>query len=196
MASKHKLNQYCQQNDCYIPRYSLVSEDGPPHNPRFVMECSVGDLFERSDPFPTRKSAENNAAGKVYRKLSGTVPRDEKSRGKVKGAVTVLIDGDNVHNAAEWVQKSRPWWNMTLFVTQNTVTSANLNVRRSLSAARDATDVAMIIYVTRYLPLLRENEKLLLVSRDKIFETLRLELGDDRIKVIPNLGELIKYDHV
>ena len=203
MTNKSKINEYCQQNDYTNPKYTIISREGPPHNPVFIVECRVIKLgqglyedwiFFTSGEYPTRKEAENNAALKLFQYLNENEDESDKEMEdeseKKQSLVTVFIDGDNVHEALEWISTNREEWNVHLFITQNTVVRDKVRVHRSISNGRDATDVAMIIYVTRYLPLMEKDETLILVSRDKIFRTLGEEINDCRICTAQTLSEL------
>lgn len=190
---KIKLNQHCQCRGLEFPKYTIVSRDGPAHNPIFTVECRVQECIATSKPSPTLKLAENHAASLVWKKLNGETSESE-SEDKREQPVTVFIDGDNVHEILDWaVQQHPPVQNIYFFVTRGTVVRnvhKDVKVIRSKSSSRDATDVAMIIYLTRYLPLMAEDETLILVSRDKIFQTLQLEIGDERVKVAQTIAEL------
>ena len=197
MSSKSNLNEYCQQNGYTNPKYTIISREGPPHNPVFIIECRVIKLGKEwkvstSGEYPTRKEAENNAALKLFKYINEDESEDETmdESKKKQSPVTVFIDGDNVHEALEWISTQRKEWNVHLFVTQNTVVRDKVRVHRSISNKRDATDVAMIIYTARYLPLMEKDEILILVSRDKIFRTLEKEINDYRIYTAQTLSDI------
>jgi len=197
MSSKSILNEYCQQNGYTNPKYTIISREGPSHNPLFIIECGVIELGGgwkvcTSGEYPTRKEAEDNAALKLFKYINKDKSEDETmdESKKKQSPVTVFIDGDNVHEALEWISTQRKEWNVHLFVTQNTVVRDKVRVHRSISNERDATDVAMIIYTVRYLPLMEKDETLIFVSRDKIFRTLEKEINEYSIFTVQTLSEL------
>lgn len=194
MTAKSDLNQYCQQNHLPLPEYTVINRGGPLHKPYFVVRCAVENWEGKSDPQPTRKKAKEQAAKMIYALITQTDDSDSSSDDDDDlDPVTVMIDGDNVHEVLEWVQQNRSHWDVRLFVTQDTVTPKGVKVLRNNSDLRDATDVAMIIFVTRYLPLMAREETLLIVSRDKIFETLEAELDDSRIYVVKTIQDLQRF---
>ncbi len=105
--------------------------------------------------------------------------------------VIVLIDGDNVHEVTDWALKERKHWEICLFVTQNTVVKHdNVKIYRSYSDLPDATDVRMMITTQGLLPTLREGERIVLVSRDSIFQTFVAELGSEKVVLSKTLEDL------
>lgn len=73
--AKHKLTEYCSKNGFLKPTYSIVKEEGPSHDKRFV--CSVqiensGSKSEISGNVKTKlKDAENSAASMMLHVLNG-----------------------------------------------------------------------------------------------------------------------------
>ena len=187
MSSKRKINEYCQQNGHTSSGYTIISKKGPPHNPVFVVEYS--------GKYPTRKEAENDAALNLFKYINRD--ESEKEMGDEsedeQPPATVLIDGDNVHGALEWVIANRKKWTVHLFVNQSNQGGVGwggsiyhkVHIHRCVS-----TDIAKIIFVMRYLPRMDNNKTLILVSRDKIFQIFEEEIGDNRISTAQTIGEL------
>lgn len=200
---KSQLNQLCQTYGL-TPVYNITNRSGPPHNPEFIVECHVNDYSVKSDSFHTLKEAENHSAYLLYNNIKDILtdscglpkmpsPTDQNSditENSNLPMVTVFIDGDNVHEIHPWIKKNRQHWVMRMFVSKNTVVKHDIKVYRSISDYKDATDVAMIIYTTRYISLMEEDETLIIVSRDNIFHTLIEELVDKRIKLCKTIDDL------
>jgi len=204
---KSLLNEYCQQNQLGTPLYTIIQREGPSHNPRFIVECQLHSDITVSDVFPTRKLAEQNAAQKILSDVFGVYEEKEESSNdkivlynnlvqqdnlyKSVFETLVMIDGDNVHEVLPWVSKNRPAWTPHLFLTKDTPNRSGVErVHYSRSTSRDATDVRMMIYITRLLSLLEDQDRLIIVSRDKIFSTFVLELNDPRVSVAETIAEL------
>lgn len=204
MSDKSQLNEYCQKMNLTLPKYTIVNREGLSHCPKFTIECEVYDSNAKelrktvSITHPSIREAEAHAASKMYHHLAHLSNSDDNEADNTDvsledercDSVTVLIDGDNVHEVLKWIEQNRSQWDTHLFVAKDTIVRQKVKVHRSFSTKRDATDVAMIIYATRYLALLDRTTKLILVSRDKIFDTLVHELDDSRVQLCQTINEL------
>lgn len=47
-----------------------------------------------------------------------------------------------------------------------------------------------MIYAIRYLTILEEKEKLIIVSRDKIFNTFTKELNNNQVNLVQTIGDI------
>jgi len=70
--AKTLLQEYLQGRRMPLPQYSIVATDGEAHCQRFKVECSIPQLTIRAvGEGPTRRAAEQDAAGLAYRLASG-----------------------------------------------------------------------------------------------------------------------------
>lgn len=207
-----KLNELCQKLNFEAPKYTIISRNGPPHNPRFVISCSFSNITVKSESLPTRRKAKENAAKTAFLKYNNLISyssdyeisdttedsdcssySESSQETKTKKEVYVCIDYDNVHEITDWILENRKNWNIKLFVTQNTIVNYdNITIFRSYTNLPNATDLQMVIFTTRFANCMRREDKLVIVSRDKIFETFQAELSNDSVLLCKTIEELKK----
>ncbi len=66
---KTALQERAQAEGRSLPTYSLVEETGPPHDPRFVYEVSIGAEMSGRGAGSSKKDAQRNAADFLLKKL-------------------------------------------------------------------------------------------------------------------------------
>ncbi len=59
---KSALQEQLQGRQLPVPEYTVVSESGPPHNRRFLVQLRAGDLYTTQAEGSTKKAAEQEAA--------------------------------------------------------------------------------------------------------------------------------------
>ncbi|MCU0243341.1 MAG: putative dsRNA-binding protein, partial [Acidobacteria bacterium] len=69
--SKSALQELCQKEGLGVPAYRLVSEKGPAHDRAFTVEVRLGDEVLAKAKGPSKKNAEQAAAGKVLKARFG-----------------------------------------------------------------------------------------------------------------------------
>ena len=69
--SKSALQELCQKEGLGVPAYGLVSEKGPAHDRAFTVEVRLGGEVLAKAKGPSKKSAEQAAAGKVLKARFG-----------------------------------------------------------------------------------------------------------------------------
>jgi hypothetical protein len=211
--SKSVLNEYCQKNGKQLPKYMIVDRVGSPHTPLFTVRCTCDKLSVISSPQCTRKLAENCSASRMYIYFTNLdqslpiedqvseIPIDVQTSAVIytPSQVTVFIDGDNVHEALDWILEHRPLWKVNLFLVNGTVgkreNSDNLFIYYSRSNLRDSTDIAIMLTVfsevsdrCNYF----ETTSIVIVSRDKIFKSFASEVCNERIKICENIQDLLE----
>lgn len=195
MSYKSKLNEYCQKNGIPPPTYTVKNRDGPSHRPSFSVTCDVAAPNCHGwdgAACPTKKEAEEDVARRVCHSLC-IVEREEVEAVEApeQDPVIVLIDGDNVHEVTDWILRERKGWEIHVFVTQNSVVrQKGVKIYRSYTDLPNATDVRMMIATQGFLPTLRPEERLVLVSRDSIFRTFVGELGSKSVLLAKTIEEL------
>lgn len=198
--NKSVLNEYCQKNGIFFPVYQIIKRSGLPHKPKFTVSCvlTVNNIQQtrNSDPKPSKKEAEEQAAERmleIVRTSNQPVVVVEEAKEEYY-PIKIIVDGDNVHEAVPWIQRERPHWEVHLFVTTDTVVrNDSVTVHRSKSELKDATDINMMLYVQSLLHvnyICNKDEDIILVSRDKIFNTFITELASESVSLVTNIDEL------
>lgn len=63
--SKSRLQEWCQKNGTPLPRYRLISSEGPPHSRIFCVSARLSDGREARGNGKTKKEAEMEAAARL-----------------------------------------------------------------------------------------------------------------------------------
>lgn len=66
---KSMLQEICQKKFKLIPKYEIISEEGPDHKKRFRVSVRIGERTIAEGDGYSKKEAENNAAKKALSKL-------------------------------------------------------------------------------------------------------------------------------
>ncbi|NCC58360.1 MAG: hypothetical protein EOM17_12120 [Synergistales bacterium] len=66
---KSSLQILAQERNLGIPVYEVISVSGPSHEPRFLVQVTVGGSITGTGEGKSRKSAEFTAAGRAYAML-------------------------------------------------------------------------------------------------------------------------------
>jgi len=74
---KTALQELSQEYYKEIPKYSLLSEDGPDHDKTFEMQLSLAGMITTSGRGKTKKMAEQDAARKALKQMQDTVKENE-----------------------------------------------------------------------------------------------------------------------
>ena len=67
--AKTRLQELCQEEHGTPPRYRLLSQEGPPHQPLFTVAVSLDDRVLAEGSGGSKKEAEQSAAGKALERL-------------------------------------------------------------------------------------------------------------------------------
>lgn len=67
---KSQLQEWCQQQFSTIPEYRLINESGPDHQKVFEVEVSIQGTIQGRGVGYNKKSAEQEAARKAYKKVA------------------------------------------------------------------------------------------------------------------------------
>lgn len=78
---KSTLQELLQSRGLALPAYSVVSEDGPPHQRRYRIRIEVNGLFRAEASAATKKAAEQKVAAEALRDTSWLPPAQDE-RGK------------------------------------------------------------------------------------------------------------------
>jgi ribonuclease III len=76
---KTALQEFSQEYYKEIPKYSLLSEDGPDHDKTFEMQLSLAGMMTTSGRGKTKKMAEQDAARKALEQLQDMVKEKERA---------------------------------------------------------------------------------------------------------------------
>jgi ribonuclease-3 len=68
---KTRLQELLQSREKTVPHYRLEAEEGPDHDKRFRVSVWLKDQLLASGSGPTKKSAQQKAAGRALRLLEG-----------------------------------------------------------------------------------------------------------------------------
>lgn len=63
--AKSRLQEWCQMNRVPLPRYRLLSVEGPPHSQTFLASAALSDGREETGSGKTKKEAEMEAAERL-----------------------------------------------------------------------------------------------------------------------------------
>jgi ribonuclease-3 len=69
--SKSRLQEWCQKQQIHLPRYRLISAEGPPHSQTFLVSARLWDGREERGSGKTKKEAEMEAASRLLTLLVG-----------------------------------------------------------------------------------------------------------------------------
>ncbi len=69
--AKSRLQEWCQRNGTPLPRYRLVSSEGPPHSQFFRVSARLSDGRQSQGGGKTKKEAEMEAAANLLSLLQG-----------------------------------------------------------------------------------------------------------------------------
>jgi len=68
---KSALQEHLLKQGLGLPDYRVIKESGPPHKKKFEVEVACADRQLATASGPSKKSAEQRAAAKAFRRLSG-----------------------------------------------------------------------------------------------------------------------------
>jgi ribonuclease III len=68
--AKSRLQEWCQKHRAPLPKYRLLSAEGPPHEQTFVVAARLWDGREEKGAGKTKKEAEMEAADRILSLLS------------------------------------------------------------------------------------------------------------------------------
>lgn len=66
---KTQLQELLQERKVGLPKYTIISKDGPPHSPEFTIECLADGVGAEIGTGKSIKSAEKEAAIKVLKRM-------------------------------------------------------------------------------------------------------------------------------
>lgn len=69
--AKTALQEWAAARLQQVPRYDVVSIEGPPHEPRFTVSVALGDGEPELGRGGSKRAAEQEAAGKLLKRLGG-----------------------------------------------------------------------------------------------------------------------------
>jgi len=69
--AKSRLQEWCQKHGAPLPKYRLLSAEGPPHERTFLVAARLWDGREEKGTGKTKKEAEMEAADRILSLLSG-----------------------------------------------------------------------------------------------------------------------------
>jgi ribonuclease-3 len=69
--AKSRLQEWCQKHRASLPRYRLISAQGPPHSQTFIVSARLSDGREERGSGKTKKEAEMEAAERLLALLGG-----------------------------------------------------------------------------------------------------------------------------
>jgi ribonuclease-3 len=77
--SKSRLQEWCQKHRVPLPKYRLLSAEGPPHEQTFLVAARIWDGREEKGRGKTKKEAEMEAADRILSLLAGDrgIPAEE-----------------------------------------------------------------------------------------------------------------------
>lgn len=171
MNSKGRLQEWCQRSQRDLPIYETQRSGGPDHRPTFVSTVIVNQKRFTGFPEETKSSAEHSAAIVAYTELTSPIPSTPSVPPPVSPVPTVvpkwldkkvkpliLIDLDNrqkgLEELADFVDRAE-----IIGFAGKLGSSARegfyvpSGTKRIIinSAAKDAADIGMIVYLTRRL---------------------------------------------
>jgi ribonuclease-3 len=79
--SKTALQEWAQARGLALPCYRLVSSEGPPHAPTFVMVVSVAKGDEAIGTGRTKRQATTVAAAALLKRVAAEAPNEDRGRG-------------------------------------------------------------------------------------------------------------------
>jgi hypothetical protein len=98
--------------------------------------------------------------------------------------VTMFIDGDNIRIKDLNSDIIRSHHSIKIFLESGKhLNMPDVEIYHSKSSLKDAVDIKMILFINDYLRIARDDEKIVIVSSDKIFKTFVHELNDSRIEL-------------
>ena len=71
VITKSRLQEWCQKHGAPLPKYRLLSAEGPPHERTFLVAARLWDGREEKGKGKTKKEAEMEAADRILSLLSG-----------------------------------------------------------------------------------------------------------------------------
>jgi ribonuclease-3 len=74
--AKSELQEILQSRQLALPDYRVLEEHGPPHDPVFRIELSIGDRFRAEASGRTKRIAEQSAARQALESLDDWLPAD------------------------------------------------------------------------------------------------------------------------
>jgi len=77
--AKSRLQEWCQKHRVPLPKYRLLSAEGPPHEQTFLVSAKLWDGREEKGTGKTKKEAEMEAADRILSLLSADkgIPAEE-----------------------------------------------------------------------------------------------------------------------
>ncbi|PIP51311.1 ribonuclease III [Candidatus Berkelbacteria bacterium CG_4_10_14_0_8_um_filter_35_9_33_8] len=69
LDSKSRLQEYAQAQYGYTPEYKVISETGPDHDKKFIVEVYVGSIVMGKGEGLSKREAQQNAASNAAKKL-------------------------------------------------------------------------------------------------------------------------------
>jgi ribonuclease-3 len=77
--AKSRLQEWCQKHRVSLPKYRLLSAEGPPHEQTFLVAARLWDGREEKGTGKTKKEAEMEAADRILSLLAGDrgIPTEE-----------------------------------------------------------------------------------------------------------------------
>lgn len=66
---KGQLQELIQKRGLPLPEYKVLAEEGPPHQPHFVIQLRIGNQHEATGSGPSKRSAESDAAAKLLQQI-------------------------------------------------------------------------------------------------------------------------------
>ncbi len=173
MSFKNKLQEYYQQHQKSVPKYTTRRAGGSEHKPFFYSTVACDGKRIKGEYSPTKKGAEQNAAQKAWEMINHKTD-SPRLMITTNECVYVMVDMENV-DVRPFLKKYNFDDNISIygFISEqhpqaHTDFGKNLEVIRVPSSRKDAADVGIIIHATQ-IALNQNHSYLFIVSNDRIF---------------------------